>query len=77
MIKTEKLVNFDNVFENFVLDAITDKVLEELQDVQEMLGLLPKQDQSLKNVRELIAIKIDRYVAAQESRNRAQKSNTP
>lgn len=77
MIKTERLVNFDKVFQDFVLDAITDRVLDELQDVREMLAVVAfgKKDPALNKVREVIELKIERYVESQKARSQAQKSS--
>jgi hypothetical protein len=79
MIKAEKIVNFDRVFQDFVFDAITDRVVDELKDVAEMLSVAAfgKKDPVLNKIREVIQIKIERYVTSQESRHQAQKSNNP
>ena len=77
MIKTERLANFDKVFQDFVLDAIADRVVEELKNMREMLSVVAcgRKDPGLNKVREAVEIKIEKYVTAQKTRNAAQKSD--
>jgi hypothetical protein len=53
------------------LDAITDRVVDELKDIREMLAVISvgNKSPSLNKVREVVEIKIDRYIESQEARH--------